>query len=369
MSHPAKSTQARRRSSSVGEPLSAQPTDQQHAPRIVVDAAGGDGPLSIRVAGALSAARLYTDSRVFLCGAELDLEREVQELDGLPDNVTLVHAPEQIGMHEAPVQALRTKKNSSIAIGIDMVAHGEADAFVSAGNTGAVAAASTLKLGRLKGVHRPGIAAAMQVIDRPVVAIDVGANVDSRPVNLRQYGVMANVFARDVLGIAQPRVGLLNVGSEAGKGNELTRQVYALLSEADLNFVGNVEPEAIFQDGCDIVVCDGFTGNVLLKMGEGLTRRMIGWMRERVRSNLKYILGFALCKGLFKHLGKCSDYTEYGGAPLLGVNGVTIITHGASGSRAIQNAIREARSFVRHKVNARIEAAILADAPSHGVRG
>jgi glycerol-3-phosphate acyltransferase PlsX len=340
---------------------------QQRA-RVVVDVAGGDAPLSIRVAGALSAARLYGDTDVFLCGAQPEVEREIEKLGGRPDNVTLVHAPEQIGMHEQPVQALRQKKRSSICVGVEMVARGEADAFVSAGNTGAVAAAGTLKLGCLRGVQRPGIAAAMQVIDHPVVAIDVGANVDCKPMHLLHYGIMANVFAREVLNIPNPRVGLLNIGKEDGKGNELTRQGFCLLSSANLNFVGNVEPNAVFHNGCDIVVCDGFTGNVVLKMGESLTIRFIGWLQERVRRNLLYTLGFALCKSLFRHLKQCADYAEYGGAPLLGVNGIIIKTHGASDARGIQNAIREARSFVRHQVNAHIEEAILADAASRGIR-
>lgn len=335
--------------------------------RVVLDAAGGDAPLSERVAGAISAARLYKDTEVLLCGARDQIEGEIRKLGQQPENVTLVDALEPIGMHEAPVRALREKKNSSIVLGVQMVASGRADAFVSAGNTGAVAAASSLKLGRLKSVLRPGIAVAMQVIDHPVVAIDIGANVDCKPPHLLQYGIMASVFASRVLQIENPRVGLLNVGEEPAKGNDLVRQAFELLSDADLNFVGNVEPDKLFRHGCDIVVCDGFVGNVLLKVSESLALRLVGWLREQVGGSLRYKAGFALCKGLFGHLRRCADFTEYGGAPLLGVNGVIIITHGASNARGIQNAVREARAFVELRVNEHIEQAVQKDAASRSL--
>ena len=331
------------------------------AARIVLDAPGGDAPLPERVAGALSAARLYPDATILLCGPERQLDEAIKGLGGRPDNVQVVDAPEAVEMHESPVRALREKKRSSIIVGVEMVARGEADAFVSAGNTGAVAAASTLKMGRLKGVQRPGIAAAMKVIDHVVVAIDVGANVDCKPVHLLQYGIMASVFAEGVLGIQNPRVGLLNVGEEEAKGNDLSKQSFELLSNSSVNFVGNVEPGQFMQHGCDILVCDGFVGNVVLKLGEGLLMKLFDWMREQVEGSMRYKLGVYLCRDMFRHLKQCADYTEYGGAPLLGVNGITIITHGTSDAHAIQNAIREARSFVEHQVNERIEEAIVKD--------
>jgi len=334
------------------------------AARIVLDASGGDSPLAERIDGGLGAARAYPDAQILLCGPLQEMERAIQALGGMPDNVELVDAPESVGMHEPPVRALREKKRSSIAVGVDLVAHGEADAFVSAGNTGAVAAASTLKLGRLKGVQRPGIAAAMKLIDHVAVAIDVGANVDCRPINLLQYGIMASVFAEGILGIKRPRVGLLNVGTEEAKGNDLSKQSFELLSRAHINFVGNVEPGQFMQHGCDILVCDGFVGNVVLKLGEGLLMKLFGWMREQVQGNLRYKLGVYLCKDMFRHLMQCADYSEYGGAPLLGVDGITIITHGTSDARAIQNAIREARSFVTRHVNEHIEEAIQKDVAS-----
>ena len=329
--------------------------------RIVLDAPGGDAPLAERVAGALNAARLYPDTTILLCGPERELDEVMAGLGGPPSNVQVVDAPEVVSMRESPVRALREKKHSSIVVGVEMVARGEADAFVSAGNTGAVAAASTLKMGRLKGVQRPGIAAAMKLIDHVAVAIDVGANVDCKPVHLLQYGIMASVFAEGILGIKNPRVGLLNVGEEEAKGNDLSKQTFELLSKSSVNFVGNVEPGQFMQHGCDILVCDGFVGNVVLKMGEGVLMKLLGWMREEVSSSTRYKLGFFLCRDMFRHLKQCADYTEYGGAPLLGVNGITIITHGTSDARAIQNAIREARSFVEHHVNERIEEAIVND--------
>lgn len=347
------------------ETPSASP-DEGVVARVAVDASGGDAPLKERVAGAVEGARMYTDARVLLCGPTGEVEHAVEEVGDPPANLSIIDAPEHIGMHESPVRALREKKRSSIAVGIDLVSRGEADAFVSAGNTGAVAAASTLRLGRLEGVQRPGIAAAMQVFDHVSVAIDVGANVDCRPVHLLQYGIMASVFAEGVLGLERPRVGLLNVGAEEAKGNDLSKQAFELLSAADLNFVGNVEPDQFFDEHCDILVCDGFVGNVLLKAGEGLIMKLMDWMRAEVEQSLRYKLGFLMCKDLFRHLKYCADYSEYGGAPLLGVDGITIITHGTSGARAIKNAVREARSFAEHHVNERIEEAILKDAASRG---
>ncbi len=336
---------------------------------IAVDCSGGDAPLAERVRGAVQAALLYQDISVLLCGPEAEVEAALRQQTEVPDNVSVLDAPQRIDMHESPVQALREKPKSSVAVGVGMVADGTVDAFVSAGNTGAVAAAASLKLGRPEGVYRPGIAAPMQVLDFPVVTIDVGANVNCKPVHLLQYGIMASVFARDVLEIENPRVGLLNVGEEATKGNKLTRQAFELLSRADLEFVGNVEPEHFFDHRCDVLVCDGFTGNAVLKFAESLVLRMIGWLREQVGTSLRYKLGLALCKGLFGHLRHCADYSEYGGAPLLGVNGVIIIAHGASDARAIRNAVREARSFVQHHVNEHIEQAIRRDTASRSTAG
>jgi glycerol-3-phosphate acyltransferase PlsX len=362
MNLPAQDGRAAARAENISDAAVPAASPAPERARIVLDASGGDAPLAERLVGAVQAAGLYADLDIFLCGAEPEMDGELDRLGGCPPNVTLVNAPEMIGMHESPVRALREKKNSSIGLGVRMVAEGRADAFVSAGNTGAVAAASALLLGRLKGVQRPGIAATMKVFDHNVVAIDVGANVDCRPAHLLQYGIMASVFSREILKVESPRVGLLNVGEESAKGNDLVKKAFELLSGADIRFVGNVEPEDICDDSCDIVVCDGFVGNIMLKLGESLTMKLIQWLRQEVTGSLRYKLGFALCKDLFKHLKECADYTEYGGAPLLGVNGVTIITHGTSDANAIRNAIREARMFVEHHVNDQMERAIQQDA-------
>jgi phosphate acyltransferase len=332
--------------------------------RIVLDVTGGDRPQIERLAGALEAARDFVgDTHIILCGPQQQIERDLATLGGKPANVSVVDAPERIGMHESPVKALRSKKRSSIVVGVGLVADGQADAFVSAGNTGAVAAASTLKLGRLKGVQRPGIAVAMRMLDHTVVAIDVGASVDSRPMHLLHFAIMAEVFAREVVGVAKPRVGLLSVGEEDTKGNDLTKQTFDLLATADLDFVGNVEPKLmISKGGCDVIVCDGFVGNILLKFGEGLLSKMTGWLREQIPQKLSYKIGYWFLRKLLRHMKACADYSEYGGAPLLGINGVTIITHGTSDAHAIRNAIREARSFVENKVTDHIVAAIATDA-------
>ena len=328
--------------------------------RIVLDAYGGDNAPREIVAGAIAAAKKLNNTVVVLCGGEDELERQLVELGGKPSNVELVHAPEKIGMHEGPVRALRSKKKSSIAVGTNLVAEGDADAFVSAGNTGAVVAASTLGMRMLEGVQKPGIAVPMRAIDHPVVAIDVGANVHCKPAHLMQYAIMANVFAVQLLEMENPRVGLLNVGEEDRKGTTLTKGAFGLLQDADINFVGNVEGDDVFGGGCDIVVCDGFAGNVMLKVAESLVMKLIEVFRAGIDENLRRKLGYVLLKDVFEDLQYCGDYSEYGCAPLLGVDGITLIGHGRSDARAIENAVTEARSFVDLHVNDKIASAISA---------
>ena len=334
--------------------MSQSLSDQGFATRVVVDALGGDRVPQEPVAGAVLAARRFPDSLIILAGPEEALRAELDKAGGCPVNLRIVHAPEAIGMHESPVQALRVKKNSSITLGLKELAEGKADAFVSAGNTGAVVAASSMQLGLIEGVQRPGIAVPMKAMDHTAVMIDAGANIYCKPTHLLQYGVMAAVFAKDVLELEEPRVGLLNVGEEAYKGPDLLKEAFGLLSRAGLNFVGNVEPHDIYFGGCDIVVCDGFVGNVLLKASEALTMKFHDHLKKEMTRNLIRKIGFALCKGAIRSIKDCGDYAEYGGAPLLGVNGVTIICHGRSDARAIENAVREARSFIRRKVNQQI---------------
>jgi len=326
--------------------------------RIVLDAYGGDYAPEQTVKGAIAAADTFPDTTIILTGSTEELEPELEREGGNRPNLRVVHAPQRIGMHEEAVQALREKKDSSIAVGVKLVSEGRADAFVSLGNTGAVVGASFLEMGVLKGVQRPGIAVPMRAIDHPLVAIDVGANIHCKPVHLLHYGIMATVFTREVLGIESPRVGLLNVGEEEGKGTELTKRAFAMLSEAQINFVGNVEGRDLFFGGCDVVVCDGFVGNVLLKASESIVMKLVDWFRVEVKKKLRRKVGFALCKDIFENLKYCADYSEYGGAPLLGVDGITIIGHGRSDAKAIENAIREARSFVQLRVNEKISHAL-----------
>ncbi|MFP4028211.1 MAG: phosphate acyltransferase PlsX [Candidatus Brocadiia bacterium] len=321
---------------------------------IVVDGVGGDRAPSEPVAGAVTAARRFDKTLITLVGPRELLEEEVTKHGGQPSNLQIEGAPEVIGMHESPVRALREKRDSSINRGATLVASGTADAFVSAGNTGAVVAASTLGMGLIEGVQKPGIAIPITALDHSVLIIDVGANVHCKPTHLFQYALMADVFARDILKQPERRVGLLNVGEEERKGTTLLKEAHELLADAPINFVGNIEAREIFFGGCDIVVCEGFVGNVLLKTSESLTMKLVQYLKEEISKKFLRRIGFALCKDVFKAVRNSADYAEYGGAPLLGIDGVTIIGHGRSDAKAIENAVREARSFVSHKVNSSI---------------
>jgi len=327
-------------------------------PRIVMDAFGGDLAPEESVKGAVAAARRYPDIHLILTGAAESVGNELAKCGETPGNVEVIEAPERVGMDEDPVGALRKKKNSSISVGIQLIRQGKADAFVSAGNTGAVVAASSLRLRTIEGVQRPGIAILMQAIGHRVVAIDMGANMHCKPGHLLQYGVMADVFVRELLKMENPRVGLLNVGGEEAKGNTLTKHAFELLAQADLNFVGNVEGRDLFSDACDIVVCDGFVGNVLLKFSESIWTKLVDWFKAEISKSLRRKIGYLLLKDAFQSLSSSGDYAEYGGALLLGVDGVVIIAHGHSGAKAFENAVREARNFIELNINRKIADAI-----------
>lgn len=335
-----------------------QPTGAVPGMTIVVDAVGGDLAPAEPVAGSVVAAKRFPDTTLLLAGPQERIRAELEKSGPCPPNVQILHASQNIGMHESPVQALREKRDSSISVGIAKVARGEADAFVSAGNTGAVVAASSLGLKPLAGVQRPGIAIPLSVLDHTIVIIDAGANMQCKPTHLLQYGIMATVFARDLLELENPRVGLLNVGEEDRKGTTMLKEAFELLSGAELNFVGNVESYDIFFNACDIVVCDGFVGNVLLKACEGVAAKLIDHFKKEINKNLRRRIGFTLCKDVFTVMRDRADYAQYGGALLLGISGVTIISHGRSDAIAIENAIREARSCVRRDLNAKIAEAV-----------
>jgi glycerol-3-phosphate acyltransferase PlsX len=319
--------------------------------RIVVDATGGDfAPVEI-VKGAIEAVRAYS-LEVILVGPEQLIQQELTKAN--PDNlpgITVVNATETITMDEHPAQAVRKKKDSSLVVGVRLVKEGRGDAFVSAGNTGAAMAAALFGFSRIKGIDRPAIASVMPTTRGISLLLDVGANSDCKPKNLLQFAVMGHIYADKILGIANPQVGLLNIGEEETKGNDLVQEAYQLLkAQPKLNFIGNVEGRDIAAGKADVVVCDGFVGNVVLKFAEGLAKGIMGMIKAAATSSILGTLGGALLKPALGELKKKVDYTEYGGAPLLGLNGICIIGHGSSNANAIKNAIRVAKECVENRV-------------------
>lgn len=326
--------------------------------RVALDAMGGDRGPEVNVEGAVTAAREF-GTAVILVGVEEELQRHLRqhETHGLP--LIVRHAPEVVEMGESPLIALRRKKHSSIRIGLDLVKRGEADAFVSAGNTGAVMATAVVVLGPLPGVERPAIAVVVPTLTGHAVLLDAGANVDSKARHLVQFAIMGNVYARDFLGLPRPRVGLLSIGEEESKGNELTREVFKELEdEASLNFIGNVEGRDVFNGTSDVIVCDGFTGNVALKISESVLDAMFTLLREELGKDLRGKAGSLLLLPAFKRFKRRVDPSEFGGAPLLGVNGVCVISHGRSTGKAIKNAVRTAAECVASKVISHIREGI-----------
>lgn len=325
--------------------------------RVAVDAMGGDkAPLEI-VKGAVRAAGKFKDDEIILVGNKPELAKLLKTLQphlSKLTNVSILHASQVVGMEEPGVAALRKKGDSSITKCVELVANGEAEAIVSAGNTGAAVAASSMRLRTLKGAKRPCLAAAMPTRFGSCIIADIGANLKCKPIHLFQYAVMTSVFSKYVLGIKEPRVGLLNIGAERGKGNDLAKETHALLQRSKLNFVGNSEGLDILEGKFDIVVCDGFVGNVLIKFAEGLAESLMHALKFEASSNIRTLLGMKLLKPALKRMKNRMDYSEYGGVPLLGIEGICIICHGRSDSKAIQNAIREALQFGKHHVNSHI---------------
>lgn len=320
--------------------------------KVALDAFGGDYAPEQIVEGALRAAELDGIS-VIMTGDEARLKSLIHGKAG-SDLLEIVHAPEVIHMDEAPVEAVRSKEESSLVKAAHLVRDGMAGALVSAGSTGATMAASLFGLKRIKGVERPGITSLMPTRSGMALILDVGANVDCRPNQLVQFAQMGSIYAEQVLKIHNPRVGLLNIGHEPGKGNELVQEVYPLLQSTSLNFVGNVEGRDIPRGDVDVIVCDGFVGNVVLKFAEGLADTLFGMMKEEFSKNLPGIIGGLLVRPGSRRIKKKVDYTEYGGAPLLGVNGVVIVAHGGSNAKAIYNAIRVAKQGVQQDIVQRI---------------
>lgn len=321
--------------------------------RIALDAMGGDRGLPVNVEGALLAKK-ETDHQIILVGDESLIRQELAR-HGAQDAFLIRHAATVIGMHEKPAEACRTKKDSSIMVCAQMVAEGQADAMISAGHSGAAMAASLWHLKRLPGVSRPAIATIFPTLDGSCVVLDMGANVDCKPKHLFQFAVMGSIYARALLGIERPRVGLLTIGEEEGKGNEATNGTHPLLKDSALNYIGHVEGRDIPQGKADVFVCDGFVGNIVLKFGEGLAAALLQIIKSEIKKRpLIALAAKLLLKAPFKAIKKKTDPSEFGGAPLLGVGGVSLICHGGADPKAIKNAIRGAGVFVAKDINRQI---------------
>ncbi len=320
--------------------------------RIAVDVMGGDHGCEVVVRGAQQALEVCPRiTELFLVGKPEEIEAALARTPSRNARLRVVPATEVLAMEDKPVVGLRKKKDCSILRAVDLVKTGQADAVVSPGNTGGVVAASTIRLRPLAGVDRPAIATVMPAPDGDFVLLDAGANVECRPWHLLQYAIMGSVFAREILHVAQPRVGLLSVGTEDIKGNDLTREAFKLCKQVDLNFLGNVEGHDLFTNRVDVVVCDGFVGNVVLKTCESLAGGIFGWLKQELTRNPLRQAGAWLARGAFRTIKRRVDPDTHGGAPLLGLNGHVMITHGSSRERAICNAIRLASEAVRNQIN------------------
>lgn len=315
---------------------------------------GGDHAPVPEVAGAVAAARNWSIP-ILLVGDKERIETELakHQAQGLP--ISIRHCTEVITMHDSASDAIRKKKDSSIRVAFEAARDGSAAAVVSAGNSGATMAAAMFILKRIPGIERPAIATIMPSKTGFTLVLDVGANVDCKPKHLAQFALMGDVYARKVLRVENPRVGLLSNGEEEGKGNDLTREAHELLREAPFNYRGYVEGRDIFNGSCDVAVCDGFVGNVLLKSSEGLADAVFSLLKEEIGSRFLAKIGYLLARSAFAAFRKKVDYAEYGGAPLLGVNGVGMICHGGSNEKAIMNAIRSAEIFVRRNAVSEVQ--------------
>jgi len=315
--------------------------------RVAVDAVGGDHGAAEVVPGALAYARAHPEDEIILVGDEKIIAPLVRDH---PANVRIVHASQVIEMHEHPAMALREKKDASILVAIDLVKRGEADAVVTAGHTGAGMAAAVLRLGRLRGVDRPGLAVQMVGTERPFVLLDIGANPDSTPENLAQYARMGAIFAEHVMGVPQPRVALLSIGEEKGKGDARIQRATELIDQTDLNFIGNVEGKDLTLLIADVVVCDAVLGNVVIKFFEGLSTFIFDMLRAEFKRGIRGKLAYLLLRPGVTRIRKTFDYEVVGGSPLLGVKGAVIITHGRAKRRMIEHAVRVGATTARERV-------------------
>ena len=322
---------------------------------IAVDAMGGDFAPRPVVDGALAAARHF-DLGVALVGPRANLDVELARHDDVdPERIRIVEATDVVAMEDSPAAALRRKPNASIKVAAEIVARGEASALFSAGHTGATVMAAYAAFGMLPGVDRPALAATIPTRRRPAILLDVGASVEYRPQHLLQFAIMGSVYARVAFGLENPRVGLLSIGEEATKGNELTREAHRLLRMSPLAFIGNVEARDVYSGNADVIVCDGFTGNVALKISEGLVDVVESLLSDELSSTITMRVGSLLTRRALRRFKRRVDYSEYGGAPLLGLAGVTIVGHGRSSAKAVRNAVALGYRFASQRFIERVE--------------
>ena len=323
--------------------------------RLIVDAFGGDNA-PFEIVKGCTIAVCENDCEITLVGKEKEIEKILKEFDYPKEKISVHNADEVIGGCEVPTTAIREKKNSSLVVGLELLKAGKGDAFVTAGNTGAYLAGAFRCLGRIKGVKRPALTTPMPTAKGASIVLDVGANADCKPEYLVQFAIMGSVYAENVLGIENPKVGLINIGAEEAKGNELMKETHQLLKEEkNINFTGNIEARQVPEGDADVVVCDGFTGNVVLKLTEGVAMTFYGMVKNAFLKNFFTKLSALVVKGGLRELKKKMDYTEYGGAPLLGIDGVAIKAHGSSNAKAIANAVKSAIKFYEADVNGKIK--------------
>ena len=318
--------------------------------KIALDAMGSDRAPGVEVEGAIRAVKELGHD-VILVGDETIIKEELKRYEWASDKISIVHAPERIAMHDAAAISVRRKRHSSIVVGLELLKNKEADGFVSAGNTGAVVCAAVISLRLLPGIERPGIAVVYPTLTGIAVIIDVGANIAPEAIHLLQYGIMADAYCKYILHKPNPTVGLMNIGEEDSKGTGIIKEAHTLLSESKLNFVGNIEGREVHSGKVDIVLCDGFIGNIIVKISETVADTLFKALKQEIKSNFLATLGAILTMPAFKKLKKNLDPSEHGGAPLLGIDGTCIISHGSSDAKAIKNAIKVAAEFTRQGVN------------------
>lgn len=327
--------------------------------KIALDTMGTNNAPAVEVEGAVRAARhLKPGSEIILVGPRRTLEKELEKQWRVPPNISIVQASEVITMEDKPVEALRRKRDSSIVKMLEMLRDGSTDAAVSAGNTGAMVAGAKLILHSLEGIDRPAIATTIPSARGVSILIDSGASIDCKPHQLLEFAIMGSEYARFIMKISRPSIGLLSIGTESTKGNELTRETHKLLEKSGLNFIGNVEGRDVFMGNADVIVSDGFVGNIVLKVAEGLASAIQNILLAEIKRHFLRTIGGVLMKPAFMRMRKRGDYSEYGGAPLLGVNGICLICHGSSSAKAIANAIRGAERYGIQEINSKIVNAV-----------